>query len=220
MTKPTGRPKGRPKTKEYTTLMARVPQDLADQARHYAGRMQQTMSDVLRDGLLLLLDQDQAQAPLFVYDRKEAQSTMLSDTQEGSTDIMSDRKRAATWNASHPQREPLTLHAVTPRRAPAVKVSDTKRDRATIMSDTKVAGPAMVSDTKEVQTASPPAIMSDTNIPAFDSRKFSLGKLCPRGHDYHGTGQSLLRLPRHVCRQCDNEQKRDRRQAKRQTQPA
>jgi len=31
MTKPTGRPRGRPKTKEYVTLMARFPQDLADQ---------------------------------------------------------------------------------------------------------------------------------------------------------------------------------------------
>src|SRR5882762_6856315 len=100
MTKPTGRPRGRPKTKEYVTLMARVPQDLADQAKRYAGRKQQRMSEVLRDGLLLLLDEDQEQAPYFAYDMKEAQSEMMSDTKEGSTYIMYDMKEAATGNVS------------------------------------------------------------------------------------------------------------------------
>jgi hypothetical protein len=34
--------------------MARVPQALADQAKHYAGLQRQTMSAVVRDGLLVL----------------------------------------------------------------------------------------------------------------------------------------------------------------------
>src|SRR3989442_14862846 len=67
MTKPTGRPRGRPKTKEYVTLMARVPQDLADQAKRYAGQHRQTLSDVLRDGLQVLLDEDRYQP--FLSDR-------------------------------------------------------------------------------------------------------------------------------------------------------
>ncbi len=50
MTKPTGRPRGRPKTKEYVTLMARVSQDLADRVKVYRSHKRQTMSDVLRDG--------------------------------------------------------------------------------------------------------------------------------------------------------------------------
>ena len=36
MTKPTGRPRGRPKVKEYVTLMARVDVALADQVKRYA----------------------------------------------------------------------------------------------------------------------------------------------------------------------------------------
>src|SRR6266852_1316610 len=58
MTKPTGRPPGRPKTKEYVTLMARVPQDLADQVQRYAGLRQQTISVVLRDALESLVQED------------------------------------------------------------------------------------------------------------------------------------------------------------------
>jgi len=82
MTKPTGRPKGRPKGPEHVTLMARVPLDMADQARRYAGRKQQTISEVLRDGLLILLQGEDAY-PSFTYDRKEgvspARPAMLSD---------------------------------------------------------------------------------------------------------------------------------------------
>ncbi len=76
----------------------------------------------------------------------------------------------------------------------------------------------MMSDTKAAQTASTPepAILSDRNVPAYDPSKYVLGKLCPRGHDYHGTGQSLRRLPKFVCLECDAERARERRQAKRQ----
>jgi hypothetical protein len=52
-------------------------------------------------------------------------------------------------------------------------------------------------------------------VPAFDTTKYGLGKLCPRGHDYHGTGQSLRHLRRHVCLACDAEQARARRKAQR-----
>jgi hypothetical protein len=45
----------------------------------------------------------------------------------------------------------------------------------------------------------------------YDAAKFYLGKLCPRGHAYQGTGQSLLRRHNNGCPQCLNEQKRERR---------
>jgi len=53
-------------------------------------------------------------------------------------------------------------------------------------------------------------------VPPFDTRKHTLGKLCPRGHAYHGSGQSLLRLANLGCLACDAEKARARRQAKRQ----
>jgi Ribbon-helix-helix protein, copG family len=53
-------------------------------------------------------------------------------------------------------------------------------------------------------------------VPPFDTTRHVLGPLCPRGHDYHGTGQTLRRLPRHTCLECDAEQARARRRARRQ----
>src|SRR6266853_790318 len=137
MTKPTGRPRGRPKTKEYVTLMARVSQDLADRVKVYRSHKRQTMSDVLRDGLELLLEQEHEQAPPYVYDRKGENPLIMSDTKEESSDIMSDMKEERAGRL---------------RRARSAKVSDTKGDRAAITSDTKADVPIMMSDTKEAQT--------------------------------------------------------------------
>ena len=57
MTKPTGRPRGRPKTKEYVTLMARVDITLADEVKRYASLHRQPISVVIRDALTLLMDE-------------------------------------------------------------------------------------------------------------------------------------------------------------------
>jgi hypothetical protein len=46
---------------------------------------------------------------------------------------------------------------------------------------------------------------------AFDATRFVLGKLCPRGHAYQGTGKSLLTRASRHCPQCDTEQARERR---------
>ena len=109
MTKPTGRPRGRPKTKEYVTLMARVPQELADRVQHYARLHQQPISIVLRDGLELLLEEDRYRPFLsdmnggsyIVSDTKEDTSSFVYDTKEASTavppapGILSDRNEPA-----------------------------------------------------------------------------------------------------------------------------
>jgi hypothetical protein len=222
MTKPTGRPRGRPKTKEYVTLMARVSQDLADRVKVYRSHKRQTMSDVLRDGLELLLEQEHEQAPLYVYDRKGGKSSMMSDTKEEGADIMSDRKDAMTVNMSDTKEESTGRL----RRARSAKVSDTKGDRVAITSDTKADVPTMVSDTKEAQTAGTPepAILSDRNIPTFDPSKYCLGKLCPRAHEHGTTGQSLLKISNRHCPACDREKWHEKgsaqRQAKHQAPPA
>jgi hypothetical protein len=57
---------------------------------------------------------------------------------------------------------------------------------------------------------------ADNDVPVFDTSKYRLGKLCPRGHDYGGTGQSLLRLANGGCLACNREDARTGREAKRQ----
>src|SRR4029453_18077232 len=102
-------------------------------------------------------------------------------------------------NPSDENRVKAATHTGTPTPARSHKVSDRKADAPPIMSDTK-------NKTGEnPPEPSAPAFMSDTNVPAYDTSKRYLGKLCPRGHDYHGTGQSLLRKANHLCLACDAE---------------
>jgi len=150
--------------------MARFPQDLAERVERYAGRKRQTISEVLRDGVLVLLqDDDDAYRP-FVSDRNSVR------------DIMSDTKEE---EEEPPETLPL------------------------IMSD-RNAGVAQAADIAEASAD----IVSD-NIPAFDAAKHVLGKLCPRSHDYHGTGQSLLRRSDRHCLACEREKPRKQKRAKR-----
>src|SRR5229473_2649434 len=144
MTKPTGRPRGRPKTKEYVTLMARFPQDLADRVERYAGRKRQTVSDVLRDGVLVLLQDDDPYRP-FVSDRN-AVSDILSDAkgeeeEEAPPDaqpvIVSDMKEALPDNASDVNGE--IAPAVDMAEASADIPSDVKEAQSDIAPDTKKA---------------------------------------------------------------------------------
>ena len=55
----------------------------------------------------------------------------------------------------------------------------------------------------------------ENQAPAFDLEKYRLGKLCPKGHEFE-SGMSLLRKHNQSCRDCENEGKKARRQAKRQ----
>jgi hypothetical protein len=66
--------------------------------------------------------------------------------------------------------------------------------------------------------AGPPAASVTTQpdgTPAYDTTKFYLGKLCPRGHDWHGTGKTLRRKPKGRCDFCHNEDRKEGRAAKR-----
>jgi len=57
-------------------------------------------------------------------------------------------------------------------------------------------------------------------IPPYDETKYVLGKLCPQKHAWGTTGQSLLSVHGHTCKECKNEYKRRKRAEKRQGQPA
>jgi hypothetical protein len=165
--------------------------------------------------------------PDIVSDTKSDDAHNLSDTKEAQPDIVSDKKTdTPKTRAVRPPRTQSAKVSDKKREAPSI-LSDTKRDIAAFVSDAKrddrtpdvpESLPDMMLDMKAATTESTPvpAMVSDTNVPAFDTTKYVLGKLCPRGHDYPGTGRSLRRLPRAVCLQCDAEWARERRQTKRQ----
>jgi hypothetical protein len=243
MTKPTGRPRGRPKTKEYVTLMARVDIALANQVKRYASLHRQPVSVVIRDALILLMEEypcagdhsgpQRLAAHEFLSDRYESSldtllgeidsaelDALLADTNEdmveamlsdtsGEDEYMSDTKVAITDIASDDNRDSIATSPETPVRGRSRKASGRKTVDNNV-SDKKAARPSITSDRKE----DAPSIMSDANIPAYDTSKHYLGKLCPRKHDYHGTGQSLLWKTNHLCLACDRERAKERRQAK------
>jgi hypothetical protein len=72
------------------------------------------------------------------------------------------------------------------------------------------------------RTKRPPESHEDTqqskSCPPFHPTKYVLGKLCPQRHEWGTTGQSLLSIHGHTCKECKNEYKR-RKRAK-QHQPA
>ena len=244
MTKPTGRPRGRPKTKAYVTLMARVDITLADEVKRYASLHRQPISVVIRDALTLLMEEypcagdrsgpHQLAAHEFLSDRYESPLDMLlgerdsaeledllSDTNRkvieavlsdtsGRDAYASDTKEAMTAITSDDKTDRAAVPPRTPARARSQKASDTKADAPPIMSDKKEATAASVPEPLA------PAFGSDGNGPTYDTSKHYLGKLCPRRHDYHGTGQSLLRKTNHLCLACDRERAKERRQTKQQ----
>jgi hypothetical protein len=240
MTKPTGRPRGRPKTKESVTLMARVDVPLADRVKRYAAAQRQPIAVVIRDALALLMDEYPSSADLSAPHRIAAHE-FLSDRYDSSLDMLLGETDSAEREAllADTKEEMVETILEETDRAPAI-VSDTKEaiaarasDRNTDRAETRLGTPAhvqsrKVSDRQAVPSpmlsdrtrAVPPrvaALMSDTNVPAFDAGTYVLGKLCPRGHDYHGTGHSLRHRRRHVCLACDAEQAQARRKARRKT---
>jgi Arc/MetJ-type ribon-helix-helix transcriptional regulator len=99
---------------------------------------------------------------------------------------------------------------------PPVQASDTVSDNRQTLEETISSTPiGRLSDTHAPVSPG----LSDTDVPAFDPNKFVLGKLCPRGHEYHGTGKTLRRVFRHVCPACDVERTREARQARRDAAP-
>jgi hypothetical protein len=210
MTKPTGRPRGRPKTKEYVTLMARVDTTLADTVKRYASLHRQPLSVVIRDALALLMEEfPPGMDP--AGPQRLAVHEFLSDRYEAPLDLLLEDTDSAEREVLLSDTNEVAVNTIlSDTNGDTGYVSDTKRD---FVSDTNE-GAAIVSDTK----AAHPDIMSNTKADdaAYDPAKFSLGKLCPRRHAYRDTGKSVLRISNRHCRACDREKFHERKQAKHQ----
>ena len=84
----------------------------------------------------------------------------------------------------------------------------------------------MVSAANGTEDASYGVIRSHTDVEpvesqrppkTFDHPNFYLGELCPRGHEWNGTGKTLKKKKGNKCAACENERKREKRlEAKRQ----
>ena len=192
----------------------------ADRSEPHRLAAHEFLSDRYESPLDMLLgESDSAELEDLLSDtNREVVEAMLSDT-SGGDEYASDTKEDVTDIESDKNRKRAAARIGAPARKQSQKASDKKAvDDNT--SDAKVEASSMLSDKKEATAASPPtprapAFGSDTNVPTYDTSKHYLGKLCPRRHDYHGTGQSLLRKANHLCLACDAERARERRHGKR-----
>jgi antitoxin component of RelBE/YafQ-DinJ toxin-antitoxin module len=73
--KRTGRPVGRPKTKEYGTLLARVPQELINRVKDYCNTHNLTISELIRDGLERCMSQED-----IPYNSNTSKTSIPNDT--------------------------------------------------------------------------------------------------------------------------------------------
>ena len=137
MTKPTGRPRGRPKIKEYVTLMARVDITLADEVKRYASLHRQPISVVIRDALTLLMDEYP-----FAADRsgphRLAAHEFLSDRYESSLDtLLGETDSAEVESLLSDTNEGVVETILSDTNRETEYTSDTKDVRADIPSDSK-----------------------------------------------------------------------------------
>jgi hypothetical protein len=191
MTKPTGRPRGRPKTKEYSTLMARVPQELVEQVQRYAALHQQSISVVIRDALEMLIEEERYQP--FMSDRN------------GVVDSASDTNR---------EREvPVKAQPAIMSDIIAADESQSEASEPAMLSDIKagpsprMAGAAQWEEKRQAEIARKLA-----------EGYYVLGK-CKNGHQWQDTGQAVLRNDdKRNCIECNRErnQERNKRMSQRQ----
>jgi hypothetical protein len=56
---------------------------------------------------------------------------------------------------------------------------------------------------------------TENTVPDYNTSKYTLGKLCPQGHEWGTTGQSLLSLDSRTCKECKLEHNRRKRKERR-----
>ena len=221
MTKPTGRPRGRPKTKHYETLTARVPQAFAAQVRAYMAADGQDLTSLIRDGLAWRITEG---CPYWetVSDKKwgaqeDADLPPLSDVHDDvATFTALFRRLKPRWQQPEERAVIRAMLAAlleslqTPvmasdNHAAGENTSDTNTELPYITSDDNTDETDIASDMNGVpekdnlsdaNTETPP-IASDTNgdVLPFDTTRYYLGKqVCPRAHVWPGTTVSLYRL--------------------------
>lgn len=225
--KPTGKPRGRPKTKDYETLVARVPSDLVERVKRYAGIHLQSVSELIRDGLEMRLDYDYElpgnpshsssppesgdAPPMPAYGGPLSvalTSTRLIDAHEAIHDAIKALQHVLAYG------EPG--EAVIQQSSIPVLQQDTGESQHAAEAPESSLGQALeaeptVSETPLDQRPVQAESRQPTPADDFDHTKFYLGKLCPKGHMYGDSGLSLLRRHNQHCRECEKEAKRQAR---------
>ena len=218
---PTGKPVGRPKTKDYTTISLKMPQALLDRVQRYARLHRQSISELIRDGVEWRITEGDPRGlgvstpqHSLSADNEYSRNTVISYEIQGEPEyagMLQEIRTALT-------RQETQLRALTQaleQRAVVPTLGEYSGNTTEISSGPRSTPQPVREAHKEYGNT-----ILQNNALAFDPARFYLGQLCPRGHDYQETGQSLRRRSKGDCHECDKARKSEGRKAKRQVQPA
>ena len=223
---PTGKRVGRPKTKDYKTISLKMPQDLLDRVQRYARQHRQSISELIRDGVEWRITEGDPRslgvaAPQHAHDEYSRNTGIPSEGQgePEPTGILQEIRSALT-------RQETQLHALTQalEQRPAVSTPIEYSRNTTYAPNSRQSTPEPAHEgdawhtPQHVHAVSSNTVLPE-DVPAFDTTKYALGKLCPREHAYQETGQTLLTVKGRRCLACENAKKREKRQTQRQPVP-
>ena len=190
------------------TISMRLPKELHTRLEQYATQHRQSISELVRDGLEWRLSEGDPRG-LGDASAKDDEAYYMSNT----ADALADMRQALARQEAQIQTIVQALERQTTPAGNGLYSSNTTMPATEVAVSYQEAPytqrPALADE--QIPESTIPAA-----VPPYDTSKYRLGKLCPKGHDYHGTGQSLLRKHNQRCRECENEGKRARRQARRQ----
>jgi len=233
--KPTGRPVGRPKTKEYQTISLKIPQTLLDHVKRYARLHRQSLSELIRDGLEWRIGEGDPRglgvsAPQATPGNENEYygNTETIAEGEGHTEHTILLQEVCTTLARQEAQlkllaQALEHHGIVP--TPPEYFSNTQNETEGQPDQPEPAPEGHDSQRSQDIYEENSNTVLQNNIPVFDPTKYGLGTLCQKQHDYDGQGHSLRqRGGKHECVACKNARSRDykqrQRQAKQQTAPA
>ena len=140
--------------------------------------------------------------------------------------LMLQQELRAFWGDTPPYQRVSPVHPVTVTVADThaqtkdvtAAAPETRHVTDTVTDTLSPSGlaPCVTDAITATETVTETVTVAGQALEPFDTTRYYLGKLCPKGHDFQGTGQSLLRKHNQHCRACENEGKRARRQARRQ----
>ena len=203
-----GRPKGtRTATVELETLSFKVPPELKAHLQAYAKQRRQSTSELIREGVEWRIGEGD---PLNMRYGTVASGETAYEENTGNT-----KGVEVGVEFLHGMLSAL-VDEVRQLRGSVQALEQRPGEPGSMHAPSVTGNTDLVSVDGDIPVASMEAQMRGA-VPPYDTSKYRLGRLCPRGHDYHGIGQSLRKNNKSgSCRACDVEQKRERRQAKRQ----
>jgi hypothetical protein len=218
--KSTGRPVGRPvgtrtATVELETLSFKAPKEFVERVRTYAKEHKQSVSEMVRDGLMWRLEDDPLSYRYGTVTSGETaheENTGNTEKAEMGVEFLRGMLSALVEEVRQLRESMQTIEQRLGEPGSMQAPSVTGNTDVT-----SVNGDMPVASMKAQSTLGRTSVRV---LPEFDPAKYALGPLCEHGHDADGQGHSLRqRGGKHECRECKNTRSRAYKERRRQAQP-